>query len=102
MELTRTPTETRPGWFEQYLPAPEAAKRIKALARNRQTKRTRSVYLSVEQRGRTDETHYFPVMGSVKVGRTAAIRFVEQNYKNFTERGALVRLVWCEDIVFVG
>jgi len=100
--LTRTPIENRPGWFEQYLPAPEACKRIKALARNRQTKKARTVFLHVEQHGRTDDEHYFPISGNVKIGRAGAIEYVEEAYKSFTERGALVHLSWCDTCLFVG
>lgn len=101
-DLNRTSIETREGWFEQYLPAPEACKRIKSLRRNRDTKKARAVFLKVEQRGHTDAEHYFPIMGNVKVGAAAACEFVTNNYKSFTERGALVHLVWCENCLFVG
>lgn len=101
-DLSRTPVETREGWFEQYLPAPEACARIKTLARNRQTKRARRIFICVEQRGRTDETHYFPISGNIPTTRSDAIKFVTDAYKGFTERGAVVRLVWCENCLFVG
>src|SRR4051812_9847952 len=102
MALSTQPTETREGWFEQYLPAPEAAKRIKSLRRNRQTKKARSVYLHVEQRGHTDEASYFEITGNVNVGPRAAIKFILDAHRNLTERGAHVKLVWCDSILFVG
>lgn len=96
MALPTTPIETRPGWFEQYLPAPEATKRIRILGRKR------TVFLSVEQRGRTCEEKYFPILGSIRTTRAAAMDFVEKNYKGFTDRGALVRLSWTDTCMFVG
>lgn len=101
-QLNTHPIEARPGWFEQYLPAPAAIKRIKSLRRNRETKKSRSVFLTIDQRGYTDPTHYFPINGTVKVGARAAIRFVTDAHKNLTERGAHVKLVWCDTCLFVG
>lgn len=104
--LSREPVQSRLGsdntpWFEQYLPHDEAVKRIKTLARNGH-KKNRSVFLTINQEARTDENHYFPVMGSVRVTADIAVRFVEDAYKNFTERGALVHLSWCDTCVFIG
>ena len=101
MTLPRTPTETHRGsdgqpWFEQYLPAPEATKRIRILGRKR------TVFLKVDQQGHVDEKTYFPIMGSIRTTRAQAMKFVEDSYKHFTERGALVHLVWCDNCLFVG
>lgn len=101
-DLNRNPVEVREGWFEQYVVPSEAPKRIRGLTKNRATGKNRAVYLSVEQKARTEGDRYFPVLGSVNVGCTAACKYVEDAYKNFEARGALVKLVWCDSIVFVG
>lgn len=101
-ELSRTPVASHGDWFEQYLPAPEAIARIKILQRNKAGGKARAVFIVVEQKGRTDDERYFPISGSVKVPVQVACDYVHDSYRNFTERGALVRLSWCGTCLFVG
>jgi hypothetical protein len=96
--LNTAVVETRPGWFEQYATPEAAAKRIMTLSNGRK------VFLRVGQEARIadDDSRYFPVSGNVAVGRAVAIAYVQDAYKGFADRGAMVQLVWCETCLFVG
>jgi hypothetical protein len=82
-----------------YLSPADAVKRIKSLARDR-----RQPFLHCEQRAiiRDDVNSYFPIMGNVKVSVAVAVEFVESAYRGFEDRGAQVRIVYCDNCVFIG
>lgn len=62
------------------------------------------IFISVGQHApiKDDPDHYFPVIGNVKVTREVAMKFVDDTYSNFADRGAVVRIGVLDNCVFIG
>lgn len=93
-------------WTEITVKPTEAAKQLRKLTIcTRKGERARSVFLSVRQEAPIADKpdHVFPILGSIKVTRQQAEKFIADSYSaNLEARGAMVKLSWSEHCVFVG
>lgn len=79
------------------------AEAIKIINREDRVK-GRAFFLRVNQdapiEGKPD--YYFPVVGNVEVSKRAAIKFIQDQYKYFEDRGARVSICALDKCIFIG
>lgn len=86
--------------FELVLTIAEA---ITVLNREGKTKGTR-FFVQVNQHApiHGEAGYYFPVMTNIKVSKKDAVKFIQDAYKNYENRGARVRVRALDKCVFIG
>lgn len=85
--------------FNEALPLEVAIRRIKSYRGKNKT-----LFLSCSQQAPIAERegYHFLIYGSVRVTHKAAITFVQEAYRNFADRGALVAIRELDRCVFIG